>query len=356
MIPFCNAPPVQLAVLNPGGNDRDQSFPDGAATPDAPVPHTPLNYHAYAACTRGTFHRDPARILPTQREILLVLRRDLKHCLKTLRALKSESDTRRIAVSLKESGMHQAAHLLSNPANLTLFRAICTEADGCISSTPDLAGIYRAAGARNVAFIPTPYPVDSPAWNFTLPLPERAGIFIGTREWTIPSRNHAAALLLASSLGAPVTVINEDGHSGRKRLQSAAIPNLTIIEGRLRYPDYLRIIARHRIVLQLDRSAVPGQVAGDALLCGVPCIGGDGAIDRLAHPETCGISRDPAELREIAATLLKDDKALTHIIHQSRCLAQTHLSFPAIAQELARYFIDPEQSAETKGIQTELLL
>ena len=40
--------------------------------------------------------------------------------------------------------------------------------------------------------------------------------------------------------------------------------------------------ARHKIVLQADKSAVPGQVAGDALLCRMPCVGGDGAIDRLA--------------------------------------------------------------------------
>lgn len=40
-------------------------------------------------------------------------------------------------------------------------------------------------------------------------------------------------------------------------------------------------MARHKIVLQLDRSHVPGQVAGDALLCRIPCVGGDGAIERI---------------------------------------------------------------------------
>jgi hypothetical protein len=328
--------PVQLAVLNPGGNDREQSFPHFAGFPDDLAPHPPVNYHAYAACTGGTFYSDAARIPGDRRAVLLVLRRDLKACLKAARRLKGEG--RLVAVSLKESGLHQVAYLLGHAGNLGLFREICAVADGCLASTPDLVGIYRAAGGRRVAFIPTPYPVESAQWNFALPLADRAGIFIGTREWDIPSRNHAAALLLAGSLDVPVTVINEDGHAGRKRLAAAGIPALQIIEGRLPYADYLRLIGRHRIVLQLDRSAVPGQVAGDALLCGLPCAGGDGAIERIAFPDSCGLGRTPEDLREIAALLLRDDSAHATAAARSRQLALDRLSFPAVSQELAVYF------------------
>ena len=41
---------MKLAVLNPGGRDPQQSFPDGAGTPDEKL-HPPVNYHAFAACT-----------------------------------------------------------------------------------------------------------------------------------------------------------------------------------------------------------------------------------------------------------------------------------------------------------------
>jgi hypothetical protein len=327
---------VQLAVLNPGGNDREQSFPQFAGGPDDLTSHPPVNYHAYAACTGGTFYSDATRIPSAQREVLLVLRRDLKACLKALRLLKTER--KQVAVSLKESGLHQVAQLLGHAGNLALFREICSLADGCLASTPDLVCIYRSAGGKHLSFIPTPYPIDSAQWNFALPLADRAGIFIGTREWDIPSRNHAAALLLAGSLNVPVTVINEDGHAGRKRLAAAGIPSLQIIEGRLPYPDYLRLIARHRIVLQLDRSAVPGQVAGDALLSGLPCIGGDGAIERIAFPDFCGLARTPEELAEIAALLLQDDPAHTAAAARSRQLALDHLSFLVVSNELAGYF------------------
>jgi len=327
---------MQLAVLNPGGNDREQSFPRFAGAPDDAVPHPPVNYHAYAACTGGTFYRDAARIPPGQRAVLLVLRRDLKHCLKVLRRLKG--DGRQVAVSLKESGLHQVANLLGVAENLRLFREICSLAGGCLASTPDLAGIYRAAGGSHVRFIPMPYPVDAQKWNFALPLAQRAGIFIGTREWDTPSRNHAAALLVAASLGVPVTVINEDGRAGRKRIDAVGIATARVIEGRLPYPDYLRLVARHRIVFQLDRSAVPGQVAGDALVCGVPCAGGDGAIERIVFPDSCGLAREAEELREIASRLLDDDHACAAAAVWSRELALQRLSFAAISQELADYF------------------
>ncbi len=327
---------MQLAVLNPGGRDREQAFRQFAGAPGDAAPHPPINYHAYAACTGGTFHRDPARIPAEQRTILLVLRRDLKHCLETLRQLKAQG--RKVAVSLKESGLHQVAQLFGNPANLATFREICGTADGCLASTPDLTGIYRAAGGKCVDFIPTPYPVDSKEWNFAIPPAERSGIFIGTREWETPSRNHAAALLLAASLGAPVTVINEDGGAGRKRIAAAGIAQAQIIEGRLPYPDYLRLVARHRIVLQLDRSAVPGQVAGDALLCGIPCVGGDGAIERIAFPDSCGNARGIDELREIASRLLTDDSACGGAVEDSRKIALERLSFPAIGLRIVEYF------------------
>jgi hypothetical protein len=268
--------------------------------------------------------------------VLLVVRRDLKQCLKALRQLKARE--KQVAISLKESGLHQVAELLGGAGNLGLFREICALADGCLSSTPDLVGIYRAAGGKHVRFIPTPYPIESDKWNFALPLAQRSGVFIGTREWDTPSRNHASALLLAATLGAPVTVVNENGRSGRKRIQAVGIANTRIIEGRLPYPEYLALIASHRIILQLDRSAVPGQVAGDALLCGVPCVGGDGAIERVAFPGLCGLPRGAEELRDIAAGLLREDFESEAATQKSRHLALRRISFGAAAQELAAYF------------------
>lgn len=326
-----------LAVLNPGGGDPFQTFADRAGAPGASG-HPPVNYHAYAACTAGSFHRDAKTIAPDARTVLLLLRRDLKLCLKNLVALQATGKV--VAVSLKESGSHQVAALLADAAKMTLFREICARANFCLSSTPDLVPLYLGAGAQRAEFLPTPYPVDDPCWDFSRPVSERQGIFLGTREFDVPSRNHLAALLSARQLGAPVTVCNLDGRRGRRRLQSLGFEEgrLRIVEGRMAYPDYLRLVASHRIVFQLDRSAVPGQVAGDALLARVPCVGGDGAVDRLAFPSLTSFGQSSAELIAKAAILLRDDAAYAQAVEESQQLAREQLSFTAIAERLAALF------------------
>ena len=333
-----NAPgQLSLAVLNPGGGDPFQTFPDRAGEPGTKG-HPPVNYHAYAACTSGSFHRDIKTIGPDQRALLLLLRRDLKLCLKSLAMLQAQGKT--VAVSLKESGSHQVAELLADATRIALFREICTRADFCLSSTPDLVPFYLGAGARRAEFLPTPYPVDDPRWDFSRPIGERQGVFIGTREFDVPSRNHLASLLAARQLGEPVTVVNTDARRGRRRLEALGfdVGQLCIVEGRTDYPAYLRLMAEHRIVFQLDRSAVPGQVAGDALLCRVPCVGGDGAIERIAFAEHCGFRHTPTELIEKAAHLLRDDSAYAKAVEGSQQHASEELSFGVVAERLASLF------------------
>ena len=316
---------MQLAVLNPGGRDPEQRFPDGAGALDARI-HAPVNYHAYAACTRGGFFRDAKAIPAEMRSVLVLLRKDLKPSLAAVKALMAGGRT--VVISWKESGQHQIAKQLDSAANLTLFREICALADGALSSTPELVQLYISGGANVSEFIPTPYPVDDARWDFSRPLAERSGIFIGTREWDVPSRNHAAALLRASVLGVPVTVFNLDGRSGRKKLDAIfAGGPLHVIEKRLDYPGYLREMAKCRVVFQLDSSAVPGQVAGDALLCRMPCTGGNGAVDREAFGDGADVVK-----------LLREDAAWHAAVDASQARARELLSFSACAARLREFF------------------
>ena len=155
-----------LAVLNPKGKDKAQSFSDGAGEP-TPDQHAPINFHAYAACVNGGFHRDADAALESGQPVLLLLRRDLKLCLKTLRQLKGAG--RKVAVSVKETGAHQFHELLSEPGKLAMFKRIAAEADGCVAPTPFLVALYRScrpsASPQTVEFIPTPYPVDDLRWG-----------------------------------------------------------------------------------------------------------------------------------------------------------------------------------------------
>jgi hypothetical protein len=140
--------------------------------------------------------------------------------------------------------------------------------------------------------------------------------------------------------GDPVSVINLDRNKGRRLLGELKFPKgkLHVIEDRKSYPHYLREMARHKIVLQLDRSRVPGQVAGDALLCRIPCVGGDGAIDRIAFPKSSGEGRTMSEIISMCVDLLKNAELRKAVMAEAELRAQEHLSFRVVRSQLARFF------------------
>ena len=334
----------RLTVLNPGGRDPEQHFHEPATS--GGQEHPPVNFHGYAACTRGVFHYDTRRAIVEATPVLLLLRRDFRNSERALTELKKHGRT--VAVSLKETGLHQIAQQLCDHEKLSRFMKIVRQADGCIATTPEAAEIYQRArwkySPSTVAFIPTPYPLEDRQWNFSVPPNDQSGIFLGTREWDVPSRNHFAALLVARQLceetGEPVTVVNLDGYKARRLLWEIKFPEgeFHTIEQEKSYPDYLREVARHKIILQLDRSRVPGQVAGDALLCRTVCVGGDGAIERIAFPKTCGQGRTIDEIASVALGLLKNADSRAAIIADSQERALERLSFQAVCSQLAKFF------------------
>jgi len=334
----------RLTVLNPGGRDPEQQFQNVPAPSEGA--HPPINFHAFAACTLGAFHYNPRRAVAENAPVLLLLRSDFRTAERALSDLKKQGCT--VAVSLKETGLHQIAQQLYDRGKLTRFMKIVAEADGCIATTPEAAEIYKRVRSKRdpatVALISTPYPAEDWRWNFSLPPVEQSGIFVGTREWDVPSRNHFAALLVVRQLceatGEPVTAVNLDGYKVRRLLDELRFPEgkLRLIERRKPYPDYLRDVAPHKIILQLDRSHVPGQVAGDALLCRIPCVGGDGAIERIAFSKTCGEYRTISEITSMALDLLKNSDLRAAIVAESQERALERLSFQAARSQLAKFF------------------
>ena len=342
-----------LAVVNPGGHDPEQHFPGGAGNPDAPgSPHSPTNYHAFAACTDGSFHIRVDRALATGRPVLLLLRNNLSAGLSALRRLKKAG--RLTVVTFKEAGSSQIAARLVHPADLKQLALILAEADGLLGPTSALTDFLNNARPLNSAmsgipavFIATPYPVDDARWDFSIQPEKRRGVFIGTREFATPARQHLAALYAAKRVheltGEPVTVLNTEGRRGLKNLAALGFtmgPDaaLRVVPGPQLYTEYLRTMARHRIVFQLDRSAVPGQVAGDALLCRIPCVGGDGAIERLIFPAFAGHDKEAATLVELAVTLLENPSRYDRECRDAQKRARDTVSFRAVAAQLAEFY------------------
>ncbi len=322
-----------LAVLNPGGRDPDQSFEQGPGQPSE-ASHPPVNYHAYAACTNGAFYRS-TQSAARHRSVLLMLRGNLSESQRAFEVLKSHGCF--VAVSFKESGTQQVARQLSRGRRFQLFREIASTADLCLSSTPDLIPLFASVSKRTV-HIPTPYPFEFAPWNFSRPPSQRRGIFIGTREFNVLSRNHLLALSAARTFSVPITVINVEGHSGLRRLKVLKFPEDQLtVAAPLPFPKYLKLMARHRLVLQFDQSSVPGQVAGDSLLCRVPTVGGNGAVERMAYPALHGHGRTFDQLAEVARELLHDDDFYEDQLAALESTALKHLSFAQGLESLSRW-------------------
>ena len=330
----------RINVLNPSGRDPAQDFSGSAETGG----HAPVNFHAYAACTGGRFLRTVQSAVTERKPVLLLLRGDFRSSERALLTLKKARVP--VAISLKETGLHQIARQLREHGKLRRFLRIAEAADGCIAPTLEAADFYRTLGGNNarVAFIPTPYPLHEPRWDLSRPLGDRRGLIVGTREFDVPSRNHLVALMAARQIsaatGEPVTVYNCDGRREERLLASLGFDSgqLEVRTRRDGYVEYLRVVAAHKIVFQLDTSFVPGQVAGDALLCRLLSVGGNGAIDRIAFPELCGPGRSNGELVEIAIGLMKDPKSYADAVAQSQQRASEHLSFAQGERELEEFF------------------
>ena len=164
----------------------------------------------------------------------------------------------------------------------------------------------------------------------------------------MPSRNHLGALLLARRLSeanrrARHRLSNFDRFAGACVCSPASdwlLKNCRgVLDRKLSYSELLSgKSARHKIVLQLDTSFVPGQVAGDALLCRVPCVGGNGAVDRLAFPETCGFARSIGELGTAAQRLLIDKAHYKESVIRMEAVASQSLAFKVVAKQLGAFF------------------
>jgi len=339
-----------ITVLNPKGKDPEQHFRDFAGEVD-PKFHPPVNFHAYAACLSGSFQKDVNHAIEIGKPVLMLIRKNMKTCLKTIKKLKEAGLT--VAVSLKETGFHQLNGQLGNAKQLSLFKQILTLADGVVSPTEALVPIYQSLrtnhNSDSALFIPTPYPVNDPRWDFSTSLELRQGIFIGTRELKTASRNHLQSLILitntAKELNCRIGLINSNGKQLIKVLDTLNFPQeKCLIHTKLGYPDYLRFMSQHRVVFQLDQSMVPGQVAGDCALTRQIAIGGNGSIDSLIFPDFCAKGQDRQNILKTLLFLMKDNDIYKQALRDSAEKAKKFLSFENVAKEIRKFYMSIKKS------------
>src|SRR5215831_14971203 len=116
-MPAKTAENFRLTVLNPGGRDPQQQFHCVPAPGEGG--HPPINFHAFAACTLGAFHCNTRSAMAEGTPVLLLLRSDFRASERAFADLKSQG--RPVAVSLKETGLHQIAQQSRDRGKLSRF-------------------------------------------------------------------------------------------------------------------------------------------------------------------------------------------------------------------------------------------
>jgi hypothetical protein len=70
----------------------------------------------------------------------------------------------------------------------------------------------------------------------------------------------------------------------------------------------------------------------------MPCVGGNGAVDRIGFLDTCGFGRLNSEIKEIAMRLLSDNAFYEQTILKSQTCAKKQIGFDVIAKQLGDFF------------------
>ncbi|MAS95959.1 MAG: hypothetical protein CMO55_22370 [Verrucomicrobiales bacterium] len=345
--------PLCLAVLNPKGRDPFLDYKDGPHR-YTPGIHAPVNFHAYAASTYGAFFDSTEEVIDSRNRfdaVLVLIRRRTWITLEAVEILKEAGI--KVLVAWKECSHNQITGQLRSRRAVAAYGRILEMADGIVSPTlawpPRCGAIGQNEFWTKLKFLPTPYPLEFDSWDFSIPIQDRLGLMIGTREFKTESRNHIHALARAASLAHEfniprVTVINSERKKGMSMLREVekSFPRgcLQIIEERLPYLEYMGLISNHRLIYQMDRSTVPGQVAGDCLLARTICAGGSSTIEKMAYPTFS----DDGTIRmknvfERISQILFDDDAYRAAILKSQKVARQSLSFESAARELGDWSI-----------------
>ncbi|MEI6714264.1 MAG: hypothetical protein WCO60_10965 [Verrucomicrobiota bacterium] len=332
---------MKLFVLHPGSDCPDQQFENFAGTPSSKLP-PPLGFHGFAACTGGAFVRKAASIPASEKRVLLLLDDNMK------RGRQAVIDLRRagkiVVIAFHNSSTPKLLEQLKSPGALELFQEICTRAHAAICPARDLEPVFRSCGLLYVEGILPPIPMDEAEWNFASRPETRSGIFLGSWDWHTPSKNHLLALMglkeVASQMYEPVTVFNLNGWRGRQWLRQLKYPTglLQIVERRLPYPEYLRIVAKHKLVFQLDSSSGIGRVTADALLARIPIVGGNGALERVLFPEYCGHGNQTPDLFQAASRLLDHGHDRENAVDRAMELGKHLVSFAKVEQTIEELF------------------
>lgn len=335
----------KLAVIDGAVKQKKQDFADYGRTVSSKQ-HAPVNWHAYAACTGGSVYKS-INDLDYESFVLFSASRQFFH--NDLKAFIQLSQSGvNCAFSIKGCGPLQFLPRLDSPSKMRRARGLMNEIPGCITPSKAILPVLRSMRdelpEEQTAFIPAPYPIEYSEWDFSKPLNERSDIYLATREFNHKNRYHLYALTvlkgIVRKLGCRVTVVNQDKGRGRSFYKAVGFRDdeINVLDSRRPYPQYLELLSSHKFVFQLDQSAVPGQVAGDAALCRMPCVGGNGTNEYILYRELNTLPSEFEAAVDLALRIYEDEDMQRQSIELAVKRAEEHMSFSKVRARLENFF------------------
>ena len=305
----------------------------------------PLGYIGFAVASHGRIFRTLTDSVADPQPILIVADARLeaaKSAIQTIRNAAANAP-RRVLLTFVERAMKEIMAELRNPQSMERFKALLNLADGMIVSAPELLGFINSLNVNcQCIHIPAPYPLENPQWDVSLPTNQRSGIFFGDIPFREPDRNMLAWLYAAAEIAAKtghhLSIFSTPGFSqGPTAAQlGLSAPMFTQIPA-CDYGSYLQHLASHRIVIKPNSLDGVSNVAGDALLSRIICVGGEGTLERVAFRESCGSGRSSDNIRAIAESLLTDDAFYDRQVEKSQQIAMQSMSFGAVNARLEEF-------------------
>ena len=171
---------------------------------------------------------------------------------------------------------------------LKCLKKTVAESDGYWNVIPSANNIYESLLKKKSYSCVHGIPYKEWEHNLKVPFREREGILIATRTFDQRIRRNTLISLVeannfAKEVGTRVTFVSEHPIHKLWTWKDFELEAVDVIQGPFPYIEWLKLIAKHRLVVHYDMSYTLGQIVCDAALVDVPCVGGNSENNILAN-------------------------------------------------------------------------
>jgi hypothetical protein len=226
--------------------------------------------------------------------IIILVNRDIEQLLPLVKKLKLMK--KKVAISFHEGCQDLITSSGVQNENLTqrwigLYDLVMA-ADFYLNIFGQMTDFFEGwFGKDKVRFANHCAPMD---WNHGINVRknEKKGILIGTRTFNQRlSRNTFITLGALNRSYDPITFISEDGDVG-PLLKRIGMENINVLKGPLSWVDWLKLVAKHEMIVSMDHSLNLGQVYMDAAMVDTIPVGGTTWFSELMRTGDKGSARE----------------------------------------------------------------